>query len=155
MQLDRLRRMSRDELRWRTSVAIRTARGRAAARIWTSRWNRGDLVQALAPDLLDPDVHTQITGRQWHAVHESLEARIRSRPARFVLDPSPTTELRSIVAARWPAAEDDARVRADRVLAGSRDILGYRGLRFAGADGAVDWHLDPVHARRAPRSFYA
>jgi hypothetical protein len=155
MQLDRLRRMSRDELRWRTSVAIRTARGRAAARIWTSRWNRGDLVQALAPDLLDPDVHTQITGRQWHAVHESLEARIRSRPARFVLDPSTTTELRSIVAARWPAAEDDARVRADRVLAGSRDILGYRGLRFAGADGAVDWHLDPVHARRAPRSFYA
>src|SRR5687767_7971183 len=154
MRLDRLRRMSRDELRWRSSVAIRTARGRAAARIRTSRWNRGDLSHALAPDLA-AGLRAQIDGQQWHAVHHALAARIRSRPARFVLDPATLTELRSFVTARWPAGEADARARADRILAGHRDILGYRGLRFAGQDGAVDWHFDPVHDRRAPSVFYA
>src|SRR5687768_13162287 len=155
MRLDRLRRMSRDELRWRSSVAIRTARGRAAARIRTSRWNRGDLSHALAPDLLAAGLRAQIDGQQWHDVHHALAARIRSRPARFVLDPATLTELRSLVTARWPAAEADARARADRILAGHRDILGYRELRFAGQDGAVDWHFDPVHDRRAPSVFYA
>ena len=155
MGLDRLRRMSRDELRWRSSVAIRTARGRATARIRTSRWNREDLSHALAPDLLAEGMRAQIAGRDWQAVHDALEARIRSRPARFVLDPATLTELRALVAARWPAAEADARARADRILAGQIDILGYRGLRFAGADGASDWHFDPVHDRRAPRRFYA
>ena len=155
MRLDRLRRMSRDELRWRSSVAIRTARGRATALIHTSRWNRGDLSHALAPDLLAAGLDAQITGRQWPAVHDAIEARIRSRPARFVLDPATLTERRALVAARWPAAEADARARADRILAGHMDILGYRGLRFAGADGAIDWHFDPVHDRRAPRRFYA
>src|SRR5687767_1606556 len=155
MRLDRLRRMSREELRWRSSVAIRTARGRATALIHTSRWNRGDLSHALAPDLLAAGLGAQITGRQWPAVHDAIEARIRSRPARFVLDPATLTELRALVAARWPAAEADARARADRILAGQSDILGYRGLRFAGEDGAIDWHFDPVHDRRAPRRFYA
>jgi hypothetical protein len=100
-------------------------------------------------------MRAQIAGRHWHAVHDVLEARIRSRPARFVLDPATLTELRSLVTARWPAAEAGARARADRILAGQSDILGYRGLRFAGEDGAVDWHFDPVHHRRAPRLFYA
>src|SRR5688572_4653520 len=115
MRLDRLRRMSRDELRWRSSVAIRTARGRAAARIRTSRWNRGDLSHALAPDLLAAGLRAQIDGQQWHDVHHALAARIRSRPARFVLDPATLTELRSLVTARWPAAEADARAEERRV----------------------------------------
>ena len=155
MRLDRLRQMSRDELRWRSSVAIRTARDRATALISNSRWNRGDLAHALAPDLLAAGLGAPITGQQWHAVDDALAARIRSRPARFVLDPATLTELRSLVTARWPDAEADARSRADRILAGESDILGYRGLRFAGEDGIVDWHFDPVHERRAPRLFYA
>src|SRR5688572_9969323 len=114
MRLDRLRRMSRDELRWRSSVAIRTARGRAAARIRTSRWNRGDLSHALAPDLA-AGLRAQIDGQQWHAVHHALAARIRSRPARFVLDPATLTELRFFVTARWPAGEADARSEERRV----------------------------------------
>lgn len=36
---------------------------------------------------------------------------------------------------------------ADRVLAGRFDLLGYRGLSFG---DPIDWHLDPVHGRRAP-----
>jgi hypothetical protein len=155
MRLDRLRRMSLEELGWRTSVTLRTVRGRAAARLRASRWNRGDLAFALAPDLLGPELRADVAGRNWHAAHDALEARIRSRPARFVLDPSTAAAMRATIMARWPAADPDARERADRILAGSHDVLGYRGLRFAGADGVVDWHLDPVHCRRAPRRFYA
>lgn len=37
---------------------------------------------------------------------------------------------------------------AEGVLAGRFDLLGYRGLSFG---APIDWHLDPVHGRRAPR----
>ena len=155
MRLDRLRRMSRDELRWRSSVAIRVARGRAAARLRTPRWNRHDLAQVLTPDLLDSGLRAQIAGQQWQAAHEALQARLAARPARFVLDPATAPRLRSVIETRWPAAPAEARVRADRIVDGHHDILGYRGLRFADPEGALDWHFDPVHLRRAPRIFYA
>ncbi|HXH25981.1 MAG TPA: alginate lyase family protein, partial [Vicinamibacterales bacterium] len=53
------------------------------------------------------------------------------------------------------AAAVDAARRADRLVEGRYDLLGYRDLSFAGSDGRVDWHLDPVHGRRAPRRFFA
>src|SRR5688572_1453088 len=155
MRLDRLRRMSRGELRWRSSAAIRAARGRAAARIRTPRWNRRDLARALAPDVLDSGLRAQIAGRQWQAAHDALEARLRSRPARFVLDPASAAELRSVIEARWPDAPAEARARADRIIEGRYDLLGYHGLRFSNPEGALDWHFDPVHLRTAPRIFYA
>lgn len=48
---------------------------------------------------------------------------------------------------RWP---DEARAiveRADRLLAGEYDLLGYAGLRWG---APPDWQLDPVSGRRAP-----
>ena len=50
-------------------------------------------------------------------------------------------------AARWPDRVDGILAAADRVLAGSFDLLGYRGISFG---DPIDWHLDPVHGRRAP-----
>src|SRR5207237_4403756 len=57
--------------------------------------------------------------------------------------------------------------RADRLVAGDHDLLGYRGLRFdrspttrtvqsppLAREGSIDWHYDPVHGRRAPRGFW-
>ena len=42
-------------------------------------------------------------------------------------------------------------MRGDRIVNGDYDLLGYEGLRFDGAHGATDWHLDPVSGRRANR----
>jgi hypothetical protein len=41
---------------------------------------------------------------------------------------------------------------ADRLQAGDFDLLGHRGLRFG---DPIDWHLDPVHARRAPLAHWS
>jgi hypothetical protein len=90
----------------------------------------------------------------WRAAQEVLASRIRSRPARFVLDPSSAAAMHDEVLARWPAAGREAAERADRLLAGTYDLLGYHQLQ-CGTRGRVDWHTDPVHARTSPRAFYA
>jgi hypothetical protein len=52
---------------------------------------------------------------------------------------------------RYPDAAADAAHRADRILHGCYDVLGYRGLSFSPDGAGMDWHFDPVHNRRAPR----
>lgn len=50
-------------------------------------------------------------------------------------------------AARFPDRVEGILAAAASVLAGRFDLLGYRGLSFG---DPIDWHLDPVHGRRAP-----
>src|SRR6185436_3714166 len=57
--------------------------------------------------------------------------------------------VRRVVSSRWPGAAADAAARADRIVGGTYDLLGYRGLRF------TNWHSDPVHHRQAPRTCWA
>src|SRR5688572_14143949 len=151
MRLDRVRQMSGDELRWRLSVAARTAADRLSVRVREPRWNRRDLADVLAPDARDSALKRRISAGDWQAVHDDIEHRLRARPARFVLDPASAHPLHTLVMAIWPAAAADARARADRILEGRYDLLGYRDLRYPRPDGDVAWHLDPVHGRRAPR----
>jgi hypothetical protein len=73
---------------------------------------------------------------------------------RSILHPSLREPLRERVRAAWPSAAEDARIRADRIVRGDYDLLGYEGLRFGGSDGAIDWHLDPVSGHRAPSSTF-
>jgi hypothetical protein len=50
------------------------------------------------------------------------------------------------IAARWPAHVEAIRARADRLLAGRFDLLGFDALD---AGDPPDWHRDPVAGRRA------
>jgi hypothetical protein len=54
----------------------------------------------------------------------------------------------ALVAARFPASAAGLRATADAVCRGRFDLLGYRALDFG---DPIDWHLDPVAGRRAPR----
>jgi hypothetical protein len=155
MRLDRLRRMSRDEVRWRLAVAARTAGGRLAHRMRAARWNRAALAAALAPSIRDREISGRIRSGEWQAVHDILAARILARPARFVLDPASAPQTRALIESTWPGAAAEASGHAHRLLARQYDLLGYRGLSFTDDRGAIDWHFDPVHDRRAPRRFYA
>ena len=151
--LDRLRRMSRHEWRWRTQNALHTAAERVRARTGAARWKRKDAAGVLAAGALDV-CREDIRQENWAGVQQALAAHIIARPARFVLDPSSSAVLRDQVLARWPGAVRDSTCRADRVLDGTYDLLGYQGVCCA-RDGRVDWHSDPVHGRMAPRTFYA
>jgi uncharacterized heparinase superfamily protein len=155
--LNRLRSMTRDELAFRARVAARTQLQRASARVRAPRWDRASLTEVLAPDVLDGHIAAAIKERRWVGAHERLLERVCGRPATFVLNPGSAAALRRAILARWPEAAFEAAARAERVIAGDYDLLGYRGLRFdcAGETGSIDWHLDPVHGRRPPRRFWA
>ena len=146
--------MARAEIAWRATVAARTTVQRMAHRVRTPQWDRRQIEQALAPDVLDSTVRAAIGRNDWTALHAALARRIGSRPSRFVLDPASAPQMRSEIASRWPAAASAARARADRILTGHYDLFGYQGLEFE-TSGEIDWHADPVHARRAPRTFWA
>ena len=147
--------MSREEISWRVKQAARIQRDRLTVRLRRPRWDRRDLPDVLAPEVVDPVVHTHLERRDWRAAHRSLARAFRARPRRFVLDPTTAPELRREILDRWPDAAADASERGERVLAGRYDVFGYRDLSFNGANSRVDWHLDPVHDRRAPRRFWA
>jgi uncharacterized heparinase superfamily protein len=118
-------------------------------------WNRDEIGDVLGGGVADEPFGAAIAAGQWEAVHEGLADRIRQRGNRFALDPASIVSLRLEVLRRRPEAAIQAAERADTILAGRYDLLGYNALTFAGPDGTVDWHLDPVHNRRAPHRFWA
>jgi hypothetical protein len=154
-RLSRLHRTSPEEIAWRLAGAARLRRDRLLTRLRRPRWDRAALLDALAPAVIDPVLRTHLSRGDWRAAQRSLSRALRARPRTFVLDPAGASTLRQQILTRWPDAASDASERADRVMGGSYDLLGYRGLSFAGEDGRVDWHRDPVHQRRAPHVFWA
>ena len=151
----RLRRMTRDEVSWRTRQVGRAAAQRLGVRVRPPRWSRDDLAGVLAEGVLDGSAHAGDGQSRWEAAHAELARVIRARTSRFALDSASAATLGSQVLARWPSARADAADRADSLLAGRYDLLGYRALACAAPRGTVDWHLDPVHHRRAPLAFWA
>ena len=164
MRLHRLRQLTAAEIRWRLGEAWRTAKEGGAA-LRAPRWNRRDLLRVLAPDALTGNLRSAIEGSRWNDANEALRLQLSARPARYVLGPTSAPRLREAVLSRWPEAARDAEVHAERIFKGEYDLLGYRGLVFSSSDSSgvsetsdlppLDWHLDPVHQRRAPRTFWA
>jgi len=160
-RLQRLARIDANELAWR---------GRASARIvwdrWqTSRrppaWDRRQLAAALSDDRTLAGARAALDRGRWHDAHQALALHVAFAPQRFALASSNHGVLAAKICERFPAAPGDATARADKILEGRYDLLGYRELRFRQSDGdaaasaLVDWHLDPVHGRSAPRTFWS
>jgi hypothetical protein len=90
------------------------------------------------------------------AALEAISARMRGRdmgaagrgdsPRFFEGAVSGSTS--ALVAERLPAWRERVVARAETLCDGRFDLLGYRQLSFG---EPVDWHLDPVSGRRAPR----
>jgi hypothetical protein len=84
---------------------------------------------------------------------ETLRAHLinRATPRFFagVRDGSTAAELRL---PRWTMERTALFGAADRIMAGRHDLLGHEGLSFG---TPIDWHLDPVSGRRAPRAHWS
>lgn len=128
----RLARMSGHEAGWRIRTAARRALQRATAAVREPRWVR------------PPDA----TGAH-RAISEQIAASTR-----FPIVPARRADLVARIAREAPHAARHAAARADRVLFGDYDLLGYRGLRFDGS-GRFEWARDPVHDRCAPARFWS
>jgi hypothetical protein len=148
--------MNRHEVWGRTAMAARRETARLAFLARRPRWRRDALIDALD----GRSQHLQaardaLTRGDWGGAHRLLVEHFAGAPGRFVLAPSDRIDRVRTLAAAFPGAREDARSRADRIARGEFDLLGYRGLRFDQDDGGIDWHLDPVHGRRAPDGFWS
>jgi hypothetical protein len=155
--LARLSKMNLGEISWRSRASARIALDRVRSARSTPAWNRRGLREALAPHPSLDEVRAALDRGQWLFAHRRLARHLTSSPQRFPLSPANRRSLAAAIRDRFPNATSDARARADNIVAGRYDLLGYRGLTFKAAHtaGAIDWQWDPVHARRPPRRFWS
>src|SRR5262245_29815551 len=76
-----------------------------------------------------------------------VAAVLRDGPQRFfagATDPGTASAVRQ----RYPHLPAILTAEAESVLRGQFDLLSYRGLPFG---HPIDWHLDPISGRQAPR----
>jgi hypothetical protein len=172
-RLVRLAQMEAAEVGWRLKTRGRAAIDRAAAGLIRPGWKREALLPALAPLPGLRSARAALVRHDWHDAHRELSRYFAHRPQRFVVGQTTKDRLIRSIGRQFPQATRQAAGRADRILSGEYQLLGYRGLRFDPAarstspepsghprcpsspSGAVDWHLDPIHGRRAPRIFWS
>ena len=161
-RLARLARMDRAELAWRGRAAARTAAQRIAVALRPPAWHRRALLDVLVDDPSIQKVRAALARDEWQEAHEQFVAHLFRRSSRFLIVPQEREIVAPRIASAFRPATADAANRADRVLRGEYDLLGYRSLTFASRDSRElrhpalpDWHFDPVYGRRAPRRFWA
>ncbi|HUK35720.1 MAG TPA: alginate lyase family protein [Vicinamibacterales bacterium] len=154
MNLARLTCMDAREIAWRGRAAARIAWDRLAAARTRPVWDRRQLLTAISDDPALDVSRGALEHERWREAHRALALHLTFTPQRFVLAPSNHATLAPTLRARFPGAAADATARADRILAGSYDLLGYRNLAFR-AGGDVNWHQDPVHNCDAPLVFWS
>ena len=160
----RLARMDGNEIAWRAKAVARTALNRARARFVRPSWNRNQLLAAFGDREVDPDLRAAraaLARGSWDSAHAALARHFAAAAQRFVISPRSRNGIVARIDAEYPDAAHDATQRADRIVTGRYDLLGYEGLRFDApatghGDGArlPDWQFDPVHGRRPPQCFW-
>jgi hypothetical protein len=70
---------------------------------------------------------------------------------RFFFSPDAVPPLCTLLKQRFPAQASDIVRRAEEICRHRFDLLGHENLDYG---SQIDWHLDRVHIRRAPRKFW-
>jgi heparinase II/III-like protein len=153
----RLRTMDSAEVRFRLSCETRKIADRARMTVVRPGWQRANLTRLLVRDGGNGSENlTTAVGAlersDWNAAHRALAEHFVRREARFPLSPVQITSFVEQVRSRFPDSTNDVRERAERMLRGRYDILGYSDLFFG---TPPDWYGDPVHNRTAARGFWS
>jgi len=153
--LKRLLAMDRAQAGFRARGELRKLRERAAMAVSAPHWNR----RRLADEMRElPDAphwnrgRTALKSGDYRGAHEALAHHFSQRASAFPLDPRGVPAVAAQIAAAFPHALADAVGRADSIVGGHYDLLGYRHVPVA---APIDWHRDPIHDRRAPIAHWA
>jgi hypothetical protein len=84
--------------------------------------------------------------------HRVFAQQFSRRSTPFPLGSPDLDRRAALIRSRFPSAAREAASRADRILDGRCDLLGYRDV---GVGRPPAWNSDPVHGRRAPLVFWA
>ena len=145
----RLSAMNGEDLRFRVACEARNAVGRWRFAVRPPRHDRRALARILDP-AAGPQIATAIAAARRgdpRAAHQALSRHFRARTSRWPLQAARRTALTDEIRRAFPDAAAEARRRADRILEGKLDLLGYRDLAVG---NPPDWHADVVHGTRAP-----
>ena len=127
-----------DELRVRSAQKLSAL---AERRGWSSLTRLpGD---AELPGILDRET---FGSKPWSPAGVLEHFRSRTEPkffASFAEQNSTVEQLR----ARWPNSEREITERANHIVEGQFDLLGFSGLSFG---QPIDWHLEPIAGKRTP-----
>src|SRR3954466_4211550 len=154
MNLGRLAHMDAREIAWRGRAAARIAWDRFASTRTQPLWDRHQLRDALADDPALATVRDALEHERWREAHRALALHIAFTPQRFVLASPNHAMLAPAIRQHFAGAVANATARAEKILSGRYDLLGYRDLTFR-TDTLVDWHHDPVHKCDAPLAFWS
>lgn len=77
-----------------------------------------------------------------------LGSSVAQAPPRFFFAPSAVPTLCALLLQRFPASARAIVAQAENILQHRFDLLGFEGLDYG---PEIDWHLDLVHGKRAPR----
>ncbi len=100
----------------------------------------------------------QELGKRWDLMRYRLGADFARTPdsspltpgaPRFFFFPENIPGLIAALKQRFPSEAEAAIRYAERILKHEFDLLGFERLAYG---PRIDWHLDPVHAKRAPRT---
>ena len=154
------RAMDGAEIAWRGTTAARTLLDRARMRVARAAVVARPICSpALAPLRASCRRSARaLAARRWDEAQRELARHFAEAPQRFVIGPRSKAALVDRIRREFPDAAGHAAARADRIVAGEYDLLGYRGLRFdADLPTRLPAYLpcptgicDPVHATGAP-----
>jgi Heparinase II/III-like protein/Heparinase II/III N-terminus len=133
MQLSRLRKLSFDELRVRGAQKWSSFSER---RGWSSLGrlpSDDEVLELFPPELRSPE---KLPGYVRSQLKKSFFKSFADREATV-------KQLRST----WPNAKGEIVARADGIVAGKFDLLGFKDLSFG---DPIDWHLEPIAQKRSP-----
>jgi hypothetical protein len=151
----RLARMGREELGFRLTSEARKIAGRLRYAIGPPRWDRSRLTAILDARGASPLVARAAAAARRHdylSAHRALAEHFRSRASSWPIQARRRGELAAEIRQRFPDAIAATRARADRIVSGRHDFLGYRDVPLG---SPPDWHLDTVHQRRPPIAHWA
>jgi|SRR5579862_830730 len=75
----------------------------------------------------------------------------RSKAGNFFFNAESIDGILSLLRQRFPAQMEEVVRRADKICAHRFDLLGYEDLDYG---NPVDWHLDAIHGKHAPRKSF-
>jgi hypothetical protein len=154
--LKRAQYVSASELRFRCRERARVGAEAIAFASGRALWTRERLRSNLLP--LSSEINrarSALRSRDWSLAHAALRAHFLNRAPRFLIDPRRHQAIASAILQHRPSAHQEAGARANRLIDGRHDVLGYRDLSWSTEDHTIDWHWDPVHQLRAPLRFWS
>ena len=148
--------MDAEEIRFRLACEGRKAAALVRARFAPRQWRRADLASILTSSATESEAlataRRALSAADLSTAQARLAQHFNYRVPRFVLDPRALPDLVRRIGLRFPGAAADAMERADRIIAGRYDLLGYQAIAFGPEPG---WHSDPVHGREAPQEHWS